>query len=81
MYPAVHAEPKGDRAAFSWKSVETVTYAELEARTSRRTHFLRNRGPKIADAASCDDGARIAVRPELAAKRLEILSTEFSGCQ
>src|SRR6202521_6012860 len=50
MYPGTHAKPKADQPAFIMAhSGETVTYAELEARTNRLAHFLRNRGLKRLD--------------------------------
>ena len=50
MYPGTHAGPKADQPAFIMaQSGETVTYAELEARTNRLAHFLRNRGLKRLD--------------------------------
>src|SRR6202158_3148173 len=50
MYPGTHAKPKADQPAFIMaQSGETVTYAELEARTNRLAHFLRNRGLKRLD--------------------------------
>jgi long-chain acyl-CoA synthetase len=50
MYPGLHAKPKGDQPAFIMaQSGETVTYAELEARTNQLAHFLRSRGLKRLD--------------------------------
>ena len=50
MYPGMHAKLKGDQPAFIMaQSSETVTYAELEARTNRLAHFLRSRGLKRLD--------------------------------
>jgi long-chain acyl-CoA synthetase len=50
MYPGMHARPKGDQPAFIMaQSGETVTYAELEARTNQLAHFLRSRGLKRLD--------------------------------
>src|ERR1700704_3996659 len=50
MYPGNHAKPRADQAAFIMAlSGEAVTYAELEARTNRLAHFLRNRGLKRLD--------------------------------
>ena len=50
MYPGMHAKPKGDQPAFIMaQSGETVTYAELEARTNQLAHFLRSRGLKRLD--------------------------------
>jgi long-chain acyl-CoA synthetase len=50
MYPGNHTGPKADRPAFIMaQSGKTVTYAELEARTNRLAHFLRNRGLKRLD--------------------------------
>jgi long-chain acyl-CoA synthetase len=46
----MHAKPKGDQPAFIMaQSGETVTYAELEARTNQLAHFLRSRGLKRLD--------------------------------
>ena len=45
MYPGSHAKPRANQPAFIMAgSGETVTYAELEARTNRLAHFLRSRG-------------------------------------
>jgi long-chain acyl-CoA synthetase len=50
MYPGMHAKLKSDQPAFIMaQSGETVTYAELEARTNRLAHFLRSRGLKRLD--------------------------------
>jgi long-chain acyl-CoA synthetase len=50
MYPGAHAEPRANQAAFIMaRSGETVTYAELEARTNRLAHFLRSRDLKRLD--------------------------------
>ena len=50
MYPGLHAKSKGDQPAFIMaQSGETVTYAELEARTNQLAHFLRSRGLKRLD--------------------------------
>src|SRR5260221_3067220 len=50
MYPGTHAKPKADQAAFIMaQSGEVVTYVELEARTNRLAHFLKNRGLKRLD--------------------------------
>jgi long-chain acyl-CoA synthetase len=50
MYPGMHAKTKAHRPAFIMaQSGEAVTYAELEARTNRLAHFLRNRGLKRLD--------------------------------
>jgi long-chain acyl-CoA synthetase len=50
MYPGTHAKPRADQPAFIMAgSGETVTYAELEARTNRLAHFLRGRGLKRLD--------------------------------
>src|SRR5713101_2784145 len=50
MYPGNHAKGRADQAAFIMaQSGEAVTYAELEARTNRLAHFLRNRGLKGLD--------------------------------
>lgn len=50
MYPGLHATPRADQPAFIMaQSGETVTYAELEARTNRLAHFLRNRGVNRLD--------------------------------
>jgi long-chain acyl-CoA synthetase len=50
MYPGTHAKPRADQPAFIMAlSGETVTYAELEARTSKLAHFLRTRGLKRLD--------------------------------
>jgi long-chain acyl-CoA synthetase len=45
MYPEAHATTCPDRAAFVMAATgETVTYAQLEARTNRLAHFFRRRG-------------------------------------
>ncbi|MGB3447371.1 MAG: AMP-binding protein [Xanthobacteraceae bacterium] len=45
MYPGTHAAPRANQPAFIMATTgETVTYAELEARTNRLAHFLRSRG-------------------------------------
>ena len=45
MYPGTHAQSRANQPAFIMAgSGETVTYAELEARTNRLAHFLRSRG-------------------------------------
>jgi long-chain acyl-CoA synthetase len=50
MYPGTHAEHRANQPAFVMaQSGETVTYPELEARTNRLAHFLRNRGLKRLD--------------------------------
>jgi long-chain acyl-CoA synthetase len=50
MYPGIHAKPRADQAAFIMaQSGEAVSYAELEARTNRLAHFLRNRGLQRLD--------------------------------
>lgn len=50
MYPGTHAKTKAEQPAFIMaQSGETVTYAELEARTNRLAHFLRNRGLRRLD--------------------------------
>lgn len=50
MYPGIHAKTRGEQAAIIMaQSGETITYADLEARTNRLAHFLRNRGLKRLD--------------------------------
>ena len=50
MYPAPHALTHPDRAAFVMAgSGETVTYAELEARSNRLAHLLRAHGLRRLD--------------------------------
>lgn len=50
MYPGAHATTRSNQAAFIMASTgETVTYAELEARTNRLAHFLRSKGLKRLD--------------------------------
>src|SRR6266850_1828228 len=50
MYPGTHAKTRAGQAAFIMaQSGEAVTYAELEARTNRLAHFLRNRELKGLD--------------------------------
>src|SRR6266436_9973395 len=50
MYPGNHAKLRADQAAFIMaESGETITYAELEARTNRLAHLLRSRGLKRLD--------------------------------
>src|SRR3981081_3053315 len=50
MYPGNHAKPRADQLAFIMaQSGEAVSYAELEERTNRLAHFLRNRGLKRLD--------------------------------
>src|SRR3984885_2743589 len=50
MYPGTHAKSRADQPAFIMAQTgEAVTYAELEARTNRLAHFLRNRGLQRLD--------------------------------
>ena len=50
MYTGKHAETRASQPAFIMaKTGETVTYAELEARSNRLAHFLRSRGLKRLD--------------------------------
>ncbi len=50
MYPGEHAKARADQPALIMAgSRETVTYAELEARTNRLAHFLRARGLRRLD--------------------------------
>ena len=50
MYPGAHATARADQPAIIMAQTgETITYAELEARTNRLAHFLRNRGLKRLD--------------------------------
>jgi long-chain acyl-CoA synthetase len=50
MYPGRHATTRADQpAVIMGGSGETVTYAELEARTNRLAHFLRARGLRRLD--------------------------------
>ena len=50
MYPGKHAAAHADRPAFIMAGTgETVTYAELEARTNRLAHLLRASGLKRLD--------------------------------
>src|SRR3954471_6714029 len=50
MYPGLHAKPRADQAAFIMaQSGEAVNYAELETRTNRLAHFLRDRGLQRLD--------------------------------
>ncbi|MGB3867807.1 MAG: AMP-binding protein [Xanthobacteraceae bacterium] len=45
MYPGSHVKTRANQPAFIMAATgETVTYAELEARTNRLAHFLRARG-------------------------------------
>jgi long-chain acyl-CoA synthetase len=45
MYPGKYAVSRADQAAFIMADTgERVTYSELEARTNRLAHFLRNNG-------------------------------------
>jgi long-chain acyl-CoA synthetase len=45
MYPGTHVTARANQPAFIMASTgETVSYAELEARTNRLAHFLRSRG-------------------------------------
>ncbi|MCO5129928.1 MAG: AMP-binding protein [Xanthobacteraceae bacterium] len=45
MYPGTHVAARANQPAFIMASTgETVSYAELEARTNRLAHFLRSRG-------------------------------------
>ena len=50
MYPGTYVKTKADQPAFIMaQSGETVTYGELEERTNRLAHFLRDRGLKRLD--------------------------------
>ncbi len=50
MYPAAHARSHPDRAAvIMGETGETITYADLEARTNRLAHYLRSQGLKRLD--------------------------------
>ena len=50
MYSGMHAKTRGAQPAIIMaQSGETITYAELEARTNRLAHFLRSRGLKRLD--------------------------------
>src|SRR5882757_7181913 len=50
MYPGTHAKLRADQPAFIMAQTgETVSYAELEARTNRLAHFLRRRGLQRLD--------------------------------
>jgi len=50
MYPGIYASKHASRpAVIMAQSGETLTYAELEARTNRLAHFLRSRGLKRLD--------------------------------
>ncbi len=50
MYPAVQAKKNPDKPAFIMASTgETVTYGELEARTNRLAHLLRDHGLQRLD--------------------------------
>src|SRR3954466_11349581 len=50
MYPGTHAKARAGQAAFIMaQSGESVSYAELEARTNRLAHFLRSRGLQRLD--------------------------------
>jgi long-chain acyl-CoA synthetase len=50
MYPGTHAQSRANQPAFIMaRTGETVTYAELEARINRLTHFLRSRGLRRLD--------------------------------
>ena len=50
MYPGNHAKHRADQPAFIMaQSGEAVSYAELEARTNRLAHFLRDRGLQRLD--------------------------------
>lgn len=50
MYPGQHAQSRSDQPAFIMASSgETVTYAELEARTNRLAHLFRARGLERLD--------------------------------
>jgi long-chain acyl-CoA synthetase len=45
MYPGVHAKARSAQPAIIMAQTgETISYAELEARSNRLAHFLRNRG-------------------------------------
>ena len=45
MYPGKHASESADKPAYIMAaSGESVTYAELEARTNRLAHLLRAHG-------------------------------------
>jgi long-chain acyl-CoA synthetase len=50
MYPGVHAKTRPDHPAFIMAATgETVSYAELEARSNRLAHLLRRHGLKRLD--------------------------------
>lgn len=50
MYPGTHWKARADQPAIIMaQSGETITYAELEARTNRLAHFLRRRGLRRLD--------------------------------
>ncbi|MDQ8726901.1 AMP-binding protein [Bradyrhizobium sp. LHD-71] len=50
MYPGIHAKARADQPAIIMAQTgETVSYAELEARTNRLAHLLRNRGLRRLD--------------------------------
>jgi long-chain acyl-CoA synthetase len=50
MYPGEHAKTRAAQpAVIMAQTGETITYAELEARTNRLAHFLRHRGLKRLD--------------------------------
>ncbi len=50
MYSGQHAVARAGQAAVIMATTgETITYAELEARSNRLAHLLRNRGLKRLD--------------------------------
>src|ERR1700704_752443 len=50
MYPGTHAKHRAGQPAFIMAQTgETVSYAELEARTNRLAHFFRSRGLERLD--------------------------------
>ena len=50
MYPGNHANKRAEQPAFIMAATgESVTYAELEARTNQLAHLLRAHGLKRLD--------------------------------
>ena len=72
MYPGRHATERANQPAFIMAgSGETVTYAELEARTNRLAHLLRAHGLRRLDHYS--------IFMENNARYLEWWTREFKG--
>ena len=70
MYPGVHAKARANQPAIIMAQTgETLTYAELEARTNRLAHFLRNRGLNRLDHYAIFMENNVALRRVLRRRR------------